>query len=60
MPSNQMCKGSNGIPGKGKIEFDAVTYPQPAPGAPPGWRFPDGTVLVTGGGDLSGEIFQPK
>lgn len=34
------------IPGKGKIEFDVVTYPQPAPGAPPGWRFPDGTVLV--------------
>ncbi|MFQ5732843.1 MAG: PQQ-dependent sugar dehydrogenase, partial [Planctomycetaceae bacterium] len=34
------------IPGKGRIEFDAVVYPQPAPGAPPGWRFPDGTVLV--------------
>jgi uncharacterized repeat protein (TIGR03806 family) len=34
------------IPGDGKIEFDTVTYPQPAPGAPPGWRFPDGTVLV--------------
>ena len=23
-----------------------MTYPQPAPGALPGWRFPDGTVLV--------------
>lgn len=34
------------LPGNGKIEYDAVTYPQPAPGAPPGWRFPDGTVLV--------------
>ena len=34
------------IPGKSQIEFDTVTYPQPAPGAPPGWRFPDGTVLV--------------
>ncbi len=34
------------IPGKAQIEFDTVTYPQPAPGAPPGWRFPDGTVLV--------------
>ncbi|MBW3542034.1 MAG: PQQ-dependent sugar dehydrogenase [Planctomycetes bacterium] len=34
------------LPGDSQIEFDAVTYPQPAPGAPPGWRFPDGTVLV--------------
>eukprot|EP00913_Durusdinium_trenchii_P008782 g8248.t1 len=34
------------LPGNSKIEFDAVTYPQPAPGAPHGWRFPDGTVLV--------------
>ncbi|MBI1313212.1 hypothetical protein GC176_18120 [bacterium] len=34
------------IPGKGQIEFEAVTYPQPAPGSRPGWRFPDGTVLV--------------
>lgn len=30
------------IPGDGQIEFDAVTYPMPAPG----WRFPDGTVAV--------------
>ena len=34
------------MPGDGKIEFDTVTYPQPAPGSLPGWRFPDGTVLV--------------
>ena len=34
------------IPGNAQIEFDTVTYPQPPPGAPPGWRFPDGTVLV--------------
>ena len=34
------------IPGKEQIEFDTVTYPQPPPGAPPGWRFPNGTVLV--------------
>jgi uncharacterized repeat protein (TIGR03806 family) len=34
------------LPGKSKIAFDAVEYPQPAPGAPRGWRFPDGTVAV--------------
>ncbi len=34
------------LPGDSKIEFDVVTYPQPAPGSPPGWRFPDNTVLV--------------
>jgi uncharacterized repeat protein (TIGR03806 family) len=34
------------IPGDGKIAFDAVEYPQPSPGAPRGWRFPDGTVAV--------------
>jgi uncharacterized repeat protein (TIGR03806 family) len=34
------------VPGHGQIEFDAVEYPQPAPGAPRGWRFPDGTVAV--------------
>jgi uncharacterized repeat protein (TIGR03806 family) len=34
------------LPGDSKIGFDIITYPQPAPGAPPGWRFPDGTVLV--------------
>lgn len=34
------------IPGDGKIGFDEIEYPQPAPGAPHGWRFPDNTVLV--------------
>lgn len=34
------------IPGNGQIGFDEIMYPQPAPGSTPGWRFPDGTVLV--------------
>jgi uncharacterized repeat protein (TIGR03806 family) len=34
------------IPGEGKIEYNSIIYPQPAPGSTPGWRFPDGTVLV--------------
>jgi uncharacterized repeat protein (TIGR03806 family) len=34
------------VPGTAKIEFETMTYPQPAPGAPAGWRFPTGTVLV--------------
>jgi uncharacterized repeat protein (TIGR03806 family) len=34
------------VPGASRVEFDAVTYPQPAPGSRPSWRFPDGTVLV--------------
>ncbi len=34
------------LPGRSRIEFETVTYPQPAPGSTPGWRFPDGTVLV--------------
>ncbi len=34
------------IPGAGRIGFDEIVYPQPPPGAPAGWRFPDGTVLV--------------
>ncbi len=34
------------LPGNSQIEFETITYPQPAPGAPPGWKFPDGTVLV--------------
>jgi len=34
------------VPGDAKIEFETVTYPQPAPGSVPGWRFPDGTVTV--------------
>lgn len=33
------------IPGSGRIAVDEVLYP-PSPGAAPGWRFPDGTVLV--------------
>ncbi len=33
------------IPGNGQIGFDEITYPA-SPGAPPGWKFPDGTVLV--------------
>lgn len=34
------------LPERTQIQFDAVTYPQPAPGSTPGWRFPDGTVIV--------------
>ena len=34
------------LPGTSQIEYDTVIYPQPAPGVPPGWKFPDGTVLV--------------
>jgi uncharacterized repeat protein (TIGR03806 family) len=34
------------VPGESKIEYETVTYPQPAPGSVPGWRFPNGTVLV--------------
>lgn len=34
------------IPGTGQIELDGVNYPQPAPGADPGWRFPHDAVLV--------------
>ncbi|MBT4866169.1 MAG: c-type cytochrome [Planctomycetaceae bacterium] len=34
------------LPGESQIEFETLTYPQPAPGAPAGWKFPDGTVLV--------------
>ncbi len=34
------------IPGDGKIRFNAIEYPQPDPGAPRGWKFPDGTVVV--------------
>ncbi|MBL8850414.1 MAG: PQQ-dependent sugar dehydrogenase, partial [Planctomycetaceae bacterium] len=47
----QWCDGAVkqryfGLPGDSQIEFEAVTYPQPAPGARPGWRFPDGTVIA--------------
>ena len=34
------------LPGDAKIEFETVEYPQPAPGAPRGWRFPNGAVIV--------------
>ena len=34
------------LPGRGQIDFDGIEYPQPSPGAPRGWRFPDGTVVV--------------
>jgi len=34
------------LPGLSQIEFETVLYPQGAPGARPGWRFPNGTVLV--------------
>lgn len=34
------------LPGESKIEYNTVTYPQPSPGAQPGWRFPDGAVMV--------------
>jgi uncharacterized repeat protein (TIGR03806 family) len=33
------------VPGDGKIEIDGILYPG-GPGAPKGWRFPDGTVAV--------------
>lgn len=47
----QWCDGAVkeryfGLPGESQIEFERVTYPQPAPGARPGWRFPDGTVIA--------------
>jgi uncharacterized repeat protein (TIGR03806 family) len=47
----QWCDGAAkvrylAIPDDAKIEFETLTYPQPAPGAPTGWKFPDGTVLV--------------
>jgi uncharacterized repeat protein (TIGR03806 family) len=34
------------LPGNSQIEFETEVYPQPAPGAPAGWRFPPDTVLV--------------
>jgi uncharacterized repeat protein (TIGR03806 family) len=33
------------LPATGKIDFDAMLYPN-GPGAPKGWKFPDGTVAV--------------
>jgi uncharacterized repeat protein (TIGR03806 family) len=34
------------LPGDSKIKYNTLTYPQPAPGAPAGWQFPDGAVAV--------------
>lgn len=34
------------LPGDSKMEFETLTYPQPAPGSPPGWKFPNGMVIV--------------
>jgi hypothetical protein len=34
------------IPGDGKSRYNAIKYPQPAPGAQRDWKFPDGTVVV--------------
>jgi uncharacterized repeat protein (TIGR03806 family) len=34
------------LPGESQIEFEAIDYPQPAPGAHLGWKFPDGAVVV--------------
>jgi uncharacterized repeat protein (TIGR03806 family) len=34
------------LPGESQIEFEAIEFPQPAPGAPRGWKFPDGAVVV--------------
>ncbi|WP_254511757.1 PQQ-dependent sugar dehydrogenase [Anatilimnocola floriformis] len=34
------------IPGNGQVGFDQNVYPEGPPGAPAGWKFPDGTVLV--------------
>lgn len=33
------------LPGESRIEFETMTYPG-GPGAAPGWKFPDGTVVV--------------
>ena len=34
------------LPDDSKIEYNRMIYPQPAPAAPRGWKFPDGTVIV--------------
>ncbi len=39
-------EGYLALPGDSKISYNTLTYPQPAPGAPPGWQFPDGAVAV--------------
>jgi putative heme-binding domain-containing protein len=47
----QWCDGASkerflALPGLSRVDFETITYPQPAPGAPPGWKFPDGAVLA--------------
>ncbi|HEY7327835.1 MAG TPA: PQQ-dependent sugar dehydrogenase [Gemmataceae bacterium] len=47
----QWCDGASkerflALPDLSQIDFEVITYPQPAPGASPGWRFPDGTVIA--------------
>jgi uncharacterized repeat protein (TIGR03806 family) len=47
----QWCDGATkehflALPGQSQMQFETVTYPQPAPGASPGWKFPDGGVLA--------------
>ena len=47
----QWCDGATkeryfGVPRQGQIEFETMTYPQPAPGSLPGWKFPDGSVIA--------------
>ncbi len=47
----QWCDGATkerflALPGRSQIEFETMTYPQPAPGSYPGWKFPDGAVLA--------------
>jgi len=34
------------LPGESQIEFEAIEFPAPAPGAHLGWKFPDGGVAV--------------
>jgi uncharacterized repeat protein (TIGR03806 family) len=46
----QWCDGATkerylAIPEQGQIEFEGMLYPFAA-GAPPGWKFPDGTVIA--------------
>lgn len=47
----QWCDGAMkerflALPGRSQIVFEAITYPQPAPGSRAGWKFPDGAVIV--------------
>jgi putative heme-binding domain-containing protein len=47
----QWCDGASkerflALPDLSQIDFEVITYPQPAPGASAGWKFPDGTVLA--------------